>query len=303
MDEVHVGVPGFQAAVLDVEAQLGELRERRLGIGDAERNVIEVVGDPVVSGDEREGTRCGPSNSTRPSSGLSTARSGGSSASASSRSNTRRPMRESGPGARSGSAANSVSFPRRASAAHEREIVRAVDDVHAQPVNEEVRQLVAVGDPEGDVVKRLDLHTAQITHDKGCNAGKSGEIPCNGSRGVNGERERQARVLLLAARQPDLRGLLEEAGFTVEAERQPPKDEHPGCRSRGRLPRTADRPQPGRNAARHGIPVVEVLTSEPTTPSTAGWLRLSSRISKPDLVQVVRAVADWARGNGHPPSE
>jgi len=39
------------------------------------------------------------------------------------------------------------------------------------------------------------------------------------------------------------------------------------------------------------------------TPSTAGWLRLSSRISKPDIVQVVRAFADWARGNGHPPSE
>ena len=32
------------------------------------------------------------------------------------------------------------------------------------------------------------------------------------------------KVLLLAARQPDLRGLLEEAGFTVEAERQPPKN-------------------------------------------------------------------------------
>jgi hypothetical protein len=52
-----------------------------------------------------------------------------------------------------------------------------------------------------------------------------------------------------------------------------------------------------------GIPVVEVLTSEPTTASTAGWLRLSNRISKPDLVQVVRAVADWAEGDGAPPAE
>jgi hypothetical protein len=111
------------------------------------------------------------------------------------------------------------------------------------------------------------------------------------------------KVLLLAARQPDLRGLLEEAGFTVEAERQPPKNGIPDVDLavvfRGRLI--------GRNqaAALHarGIPVVEVLTSEPTTPSTASWLRLSSRISKPDLVQVVRAVADWARGNGKPPSE
>ena len=111
------------------------------------------------------------------------------------------------------------------------------------------------------------------------------------------------KVLLLAARQPDLRGLLEEAGFTVEAERQPPKNGLPDADLavvfRGRLI--------GRNQAamlhERGIPVVEVLTSEPTTPSTAGWLRLSSRISKPDLVQVVRAVADWADGNGKPPSE
>jgi hypothetical protein len=116
----------------------------------------------------------------------------------------------------------------------------------------------------------------------------------------NGSR---TKVLLLAARQPDLRALLEEAGFTVESERQPPKDGLPDADLavvfRGRLI--------GRNQAAalqdRGIPVVEVLTSEPTSPSTAGWLRLSSRISKPDLVQVVRAVADWADGNGKRPSE
>jgi hypothetical protein len=111
------------------------------------------------------------------------------------------------------------------------------------------------------------------------------------------------KVLLLAARQPDLSALLEEAGFAVEAQRQPPRDGLPNVDLaivfRGRLI--------GRNqaAALHdgGIPVVEVLTSEPTTPSTAQWLRLSNRISKPDLVQVVRAVADWANGNGKRPSE
>ena len=111
------------------------------------------------------------------------------------------------------------------------------------------------------------------------------------------------KVLLLAARQPELRALLEEAGFTVESERQPPKDGLPDADLavvfRGRLI--------GRNQAAalqdRGIPVVEVLTSEPTSPSTAGWLRLSSRISKPDLVQVVRAVADWADGNDKRPSE
>jgi len=111
------------------------------------------------------------------------------------------------------------------------------------------------------------------------------------------------KVLLLAARQPELGALLEEAGFTVEAKRQPPRDGLPDADLavvfRGRLI--------GRNQAamlrERGIPVVEVLTSEPTTPSTAGWLRLSSRISKADLVQVVRAVADWADGNGKPSSE
>ncbi len=55
---------------------------------------------------------------------------------------------------------------------HERELVRAVDDVHAQPVDEEVRQLVPVADPEGDVVQRLDLHTAQTTHDDGLQRGQ-----------------------------------------------------------------------------------------------------------------------------------
>jgi hypothetical protein len=121
-----------------------------------------------------------------------------------------------------------------------------------------------------------------------------------GSR-INGDGD--ARVLLLAARQPDLRGLLEEAGFRVDAQRKPPKEGLPDADLavvfRGRLI--------GRSQAatlhERGIPVVEVLTSEPTTPSTAGWLRLSNRISKSDLVQVVRAVAAWAGGNGASPAE
>jgi hypothetical protein len=83
------------------------------------------------------------------------------------------------------------------------------------------------------VVKRLDLHTAQTTHDHWLQRRQNGEIP-----GV----------------------------------------ENGGSRSKG-------------NGS------VEVLTSEPTASSTARWLRLSNRISKPDLVQVVRAVADWATGN------
>lgn len=124
-----------------------------------------------------------------------------------------------------------------------------------------------------------------------------------GHGGSTGDSNGSTRVLLLAARQPDLRGLLEDAGFAIEAQRHPPEDGLPDVDLavvfRGRLI--------GRNQAatlhERGIPVVEVLTSEPTTPSTAGWLRLSNRISKPDLVQVVRAVADWAGGDRASPAD
>ena len=88
--------------------------------------------------------------------------------------------------------------------------------------------------------------------------------------GVEPNGNRGRRLLLLAARQPDLRGLLEEAGFAVEAERQPPArmpEVDLAVVFRGRLI--------GRNQAaklhERGIPVVEVMTSEPTTPSTGSW--------------------------------
>jgi hypothetical protein len=118
--------------------------------------------------------------------------------------------------------------------------------------------------------------------------------------GVEGRTESNGkkRILLLAARQPDLRGLLEDAGFAVEVHRRPPDGPAPEADVaivfRGRLI--------GRNQAAElhesGIPVVEVLTSTPTARSTSGWLRLSNRISKPDLVQVVHALADGADGKG-----
>jgi hypothetical protein len=103
------------------------------------------------------------------------------------------------------------------------------------------------------------------------------------------------RVLLLAARQPELRALLEDAGFEVEARRRPLEGDVPEADVavvfRGRLI--------GRNQAatlsRHSIPVIEVLTSEPTSASSREWLRLSNRIHKSDLVQIVRSVADGAQ--------
>jgi hypothetical protein len=100
------------------------------------------------------------------------------------------------------------------------------------------------------------------------------------------------RILLLAARQPALEALLEDAGFDVESLPRPldgaPPDAEVAVVFRGRLI--------GRNQAARlresGTRVIEVFNSEPTSPSTRGWLRLSNRISKTDLVQIVRSVAD-----------
>jgi hypothetical protein len=102
-------------------------------------------------------------------------------------------------------------------------------------------------------------------------------------------------VLVLAARQPRLVTELEAAGFHVEARNRPldagePVQTDLAIVCRGRLI--------GRNQAdslcRRGIPVIEVHTAEPQTPSTANWIRVSNRIGKSDLVQLARAVADWA---------
>jgi hypothetical protein len=105
-----------------------------------------------------------------------------------------------------------------------------------------------------------------------------------------------SRVLVIAARQPDFAELLEDAGFDVEVRTRPLDDfDATGADVavvfRGRL---IGRTQAAALTER-GIPVVEVLTVEPTSRSTADWIRLSNRITKSDLAQVVRAVAEWAR--------
>jgi hypothetical protein len=99
------------------------------------------------------------------------------------------------------------------------------------------------------------------------------------------------RALVIAARQPEFGRLLEEAGFEVEL-RTRPLDARPARADvaivfRGRLIGRAQAAQ----LADQGIPVVEVLTSPPTSPSTRTWVKLSNRIAKPDLVQVVHALA------------
>jgi hypothetical protein len=104
------------------------------------------------------------------------------------------------------------------------------------------------------------------------------------------------RALLIAARQPEFGSLLEDAGFEVEVRTRPldgePADADVAIVFRGRLI--------GRNQAAtlasQGIPVVEVMTAAPTASSTARWVRLSNRIAKSDLVQVVYALADAGRG-------
>ena len=104
-----------------------------------------------------------------------------------------------------------------------------------------------------------------------------------------------AKVLVIAARQGEFAGLLEKEGFDVEVRTRPLEDVDEteadvAVVFRGRLI--------GRNQAsslvEHGVPVIEVLTVEPPGTSTASWIRLSNRIPKTDLVQVVHAVAHAA---------
>jgi hypothetical protein len=103
------------------------------------------------------------------------------------------------------------------------------------------------------------------------------------------------RVLVLAARQPEFTSLLEDAGYEVDV-RSRPLDEADveadvAVVFRGRL---IGRKQAATLTER-GIPVVEVLTAEPPGASRADWVRLSNRVPKSDLVQVVHALAAWSR--------
>lgn len=102
------------------------------------------------------------------------------------------------------------------------------------------------------------------------------------------------RALVIAARQPEFSALLEEAGFEVELRTRPldgqvgqALDADVAVVFRGRLIGRAQ----AALLVGAGIPVIEVLTSPPTSPSRSGWIKLSNRITKPDLVQVVHALA------------
>ena len=120
------------------------------------------------------------------------------------------------------------------------------------------------------------------------NARFLGKIPAMATNG--------RRALVIAARQPDFAALLEEAGFDVELRTRPLDDFEAADADvavvfRGRL---IGRNQAAALSAR-GVPVIEVLTVDPPSRSTAGWIRLSNRVTKSDLVQIVQAAWDWSR--------
>jgi hypothetical protein len=104
-----------------------------------------------------------------------------------------------------------------------------------------------------------------------------------------------AHVLVLAARQPAFSELLEDAGFDVDVRTRPLEDPEEvdadlAVVFRGRL---IGRAQAAALSDR-GIPVIEVMNVEPPSSSTAAWIKVSNRITKSDLVQIVHALADWA---------
>jgi hypothetical protein len=104
------------------------------------------------------------------------------------------------------------------------------------------------------------------------------------------------KVLVLAARQPDFAHLLEKDGFEVETRTRPLADPTEADADvavvfRGRLIGRSQAPR----LVERGIPVIEVLTVEPPSISTAEWVRLSNRVAKADLAQVVHALAAWSR--------
>jgi hypothetical protein len=105
------------------------------------------------------------------------------------------------------------------------------------------------------------------------------------------------RVLIIAARQPAFAELLEQAGYEVAVRTRPLDDAEAGRIDadlavvfRGRL---IGRAQASLLADRD-VPVIEILTVEPPGSSSAGWIRVSNRMTKSDLVQLVHAAADWA---------
>lgn len=104
------------------------------------------------------------------------------------------------------------------------------------------------------------------------------------------------KVLVVAARQPDFAELLEKDGFEVEVRTRPLADASDADADvavvfRGRLIGRSQAP----SLVECGIPVVEVMTVEPPSVSTAKWIRLSNRVTKTDLAQIVHAVAAWSR--------
>jgi len=105
----------------------------------------------------------------------------------------------------------------------------------------------------------------------------------------------------MAARQPDFAELLAKDGFDVQLRTRPLADPDEAEADvavvfRGRLIGRTQAP----SLVQRGIPVVEVLTVEPPSISTAEWIRVSNRVAKTDLAQIVHALAAWSRERAAP---
>jgi hypothetical protein len=273
--ENEVGVARLEPTVLGGEAELGELGECALRVAQAKRDMVE-IGHRLFRLDPEQGHVPRPDNVLVGTGCL--------------RRHANSDLREDS------SLAGTLGreqreLPAASVSADEGELVGPLDHVHAELRDEELREGVTVLDPQGDVVESFDLHTFISTPHPGFERAPSGENSVVGSNGN--------RVLLLAARQPALVSELEAAGFEVDARTKPLNAGERVSTDlaivfRGRL---IGRSQ-AHSLAKRGVPVIEVHSAEPQTPSTSTWIRVSNRIAKSDLVQVARALADSAGDGG-----
>ena len=266
----------------EAEVVVGARGRRR--IAREERDVIEVVVDLGRRLDEPDPEAFETSTKTEPSSAVSAV--GKRLASGREAGHPQRHMLERAALARAlGGEERELAAP--GVGADERERVGAVDHVHAEVARGRVGDRVAVGDPEGDVVERLRLHALKTSHTHRTYAA-GGDFLHGWPKLESAGARRAAAGLRGAARsRPGSRSRCGRSRFRGRDQ----AEADVAVVFRGRLIGRKQAPE----LVERGIPVIEVLTVEPPSASTAEWIRLSNRVAKADLAQIVRAVADWAR--------
>ena len=152
--------PTLQPRRLGAKPSVAEPLARCGRVGDAQHDVVDVVVEVGVGHlDQAQAEALGCVEGGEPVAACARSRGPpGSAPSAASRSRTRSTTRTSAPGSRGPSAANSVSLPRRASAPTS--VKSSVRSISCMPrcVASEVRERVAVGDPERDMVEGDGVH-------------------------------------------------------------------------------------------------------------------------------------------------